>query len=69
MARGKYKYISNKNQGYLASLQPSFPTTTSFGYPNTPEKQDSNVKSQLMLMIKNFKKEINNSFKDTGDHR
>ena len=31
MARGKHKNISNRNQGYLASLEPSSPTTASPG--------------------------------------
>jgi hypothetical protein len=40
------------------------------GYLNTPEKQDSDLKLYLMLMIKDFKKDINNSLKkNTGEHR
>jgi hypothetical protein len=34
---------------------------TSPGYPNTPEKQNSDLKSHLMMMIEDFKKDINNS--------
>jgi hypothetical protein len=52
MVRGKGKSISNKNQGYLASSGPISPTTVSTGYHNTPEKQDSDIKSQLFMMIK-----------------
>jgi hypothetical protein len=26
------------------------------GYPNTPEKQDSDLKSYLMMVVENFKK-------------
>ena len=40
---------------------PSSPTTASPGYPNTPEKQDLDLKSHLMMLIENFKKNINNS--------
>ena len=40
MAKGKGKNIRNRNQGYWESSDPSFPTTGSPGYPNTPEKQD-----------------------------
>jgi hypothetical protein len=69
MAKGKRKNISNKNQGYLASSKPSSPTTTSPGYPNTPEKQDSNLKSYLMMMIEDFKKDINNSLKEIQENR
>jgi hypothetical protein len=34
------------------------------GYPNIPEKQDSDSKSHLMMMIEEFKKDINNSSKE-----
>jgi hypothetical protein len=44
MVRGKYKNISNRNQGYLASSETSCSTTASPGYPNTPEKQDFDLK-------------------------
>jgi hypothetical protein len=63
MAKGKGKNICNRNEGYLASLEPSSPTTVSPGYPNTPEKQDSDLKSHLMMMIEEFKNDINNSLK------
>jgi hypothetical protein len=32
--------------------------------PNTSEKQDSDLKSHLMMMIEGFKKDISNSFKE-----
>jgi hypothetical protein len=54
MAGGKHKNISNRNQGYLASSEPSSPTTVSSGYPNTPEKQDFDLKSHLMTMIEDI---------------
>jgi hypothetical protein len=44
MVRGMGKNISNRNQGYLASSEPSFSTKVNPHYPNTPEKQDSEVK-------------------------
>jgi hypothetical protein len=31
------------------------------GYPKTPEKQNSDLKSYLMIKIEDFKKDINNS--------
>jgi hypothetical protein len=46
MVRGKCKKISNRNQDYLASSEPSSPTTASPEYPNTPEKQDSDYWEQ-----------------------
>jgi hypothetical protein len=46
MAKGKRENINNRNQDYLApSSEPSSPTTVNSGYPNTPEKQDSDLKS------------------------
>ena len=64
--RGKDKNISNRNQGYLASSEPISRTTESLGYPNTPEKQDSDLKSHLMMMIQDFKKDINTHLKKYG---
>jgi hypothetical protein len=38
-------------------------TTASPGYHNTPEKQDLDLKSYLMMVVEYFKKGINNSKK------
>jgi len=51
MARGKVKNISDRNQGHVESSEPSSPTTSSPGYCNMAEKQDFDIKSQLMMMI------------------
>jgi hypothetical protein len=48
----------------LALSDPRSPNIASLGYPNTLEKQDSGLKSHLMMMIENFKKYINNSLKE-----
>ena len=64
MAGGKHKNISNRNQGYLASSEPNSPNIASPGYIITPEKQDSDLKSLLMMMIEDFKKDINDSLKE-----
>ena len=66
--RGKGKDISNRNQGYLASSEPSSPTTASPGYPNTMEDQDSHLKSYLMMIIEDFKKDINDSLKEIQEN-
>jgi hypothetical protein len=55
MVRGKGKNIRNRNQVYLALSEHNFLTTVSPGYSNTPEKQDSDLKSHLMMMIEDFK--------------
>jgi chromosome segregation ATPase len=50
------KNLTNKNQGYLASSEP--------GTPNTQEKKDSYLKSYLMMLVEDFKKDINKSLKE-----
>jgi hypothetical protein len=52
----------------LASTEPSSLTTVSPEYPNTLGKQDSDLKSHLMIMIKDFKKDINNSLKERQEN-
>jgi hypothetical protein len=68
MMGGKHKNISNRNQGYLASSEPNSPTITSPGYTITPEKQDLDLKSLLMIMIEDFKKDINNFLKELQEN-
>ena len=68
MVGGKHKKRSNRNQGYLASSEPNSPTTASPGYTITPEKQDIDLKSLLMVMIEDYKKEINNSLKEIQEN-
>ena len=48
----------------MASLEPSITNTVSPGYSNTPEKQDLNSKSLLILMIEDFQKGINKYLKE-----
>ena len=67
MAKGKDKNITNKNQSNMAPSEPSSPTTASPGYPNTPEKQDLDLKSYLMMLIEDFK-DINNSLKEVQEN-
>ena len=38
------------------------------GYPNTPEKQDSDLKPHLVMMIGDFKKNTNNSLKEIQEN-
>ena len=64
MAGDPHKTISNRNQGYLASSEPTSPTIISPGYPVTLEKQDSDLKSLFMIRIEDIKKDINNSLKN-----
>ena len=68
MARGKHKNISNRNQDYLASPEPNSPTIASSGYFKTPEKQDSDLKSLLMMLIEDIKGDINNYLKEIQEN-
>jgi hypothetical protein len=63
MAGGNHKNINNRYQGYLASSEPNSPTMASPKYTITSEKQDMDLKSLLMMMMEDYKKDINNSLK------
>jgi hypothetical protein len=56
MVKGKLKNLTNRNQEHWASSEPSTPTTVSPGYHNTPEKQDSDLKSYFMMVVEDLKK-------------
>jgi hypothetical protein len=64
MAGGKHKNRSNRNQVYLASSKPNSPNIASPGYTITPEKQDMDLKSPLMMMMEDYKKDISSSLKE-----
>ena len=63
MAEDKCKNLINRNHDYLESSEPSTPSTARPRNPNTLEKQDSYLKSYLMILVEDFKKGINNSKK------
>ena len=54
MARRKHKSICNRNQFNLVTSESNSPTIASPGYPQTPIKQDSDLNSHFMKMIKDF---------------
>jgi hypothetical protein len=68
MARSKVKNISNRDEGYLASSDSSSLISVRPGYPKTPENQDCDRKSYLMMMIEEFKMNINNSLKEMQEN-
>ena len=68
MAKGKRRNVANRNQGNMAPSKPNIPTRASPGCPNTPEKQDLGLKSQLMMLMEGFKKNINNSLKEIQEN-
>jgi hypothetical protein len=68
MAKGKSKTISNRSQSTWASSELSSPTKVSPEYTNTPENQESVLKSYLMKIIESFKEDINNSLKEIQEN-
>jgi exonuclease VII large subunit len=64
MAKSTHKNLTNRNQDHLAISEPSTSTTASPGYPNTPENQDSDLKSYLKMLVEDFEKGINNLLKE-----
>ena len=68
MAKSKRKNLTNRNQDHWASSEPSMTTKMSPGYPNTPEKQDKDLKSYLKMVVEDFKKGINNSLKEIQEN-
>jgi hypothetical protein len=51
MVRGKHKTISDRSQFLWASAEPSYPSTASPEYTNTPEDLEADLKSYLMKII------------------
>jgi hypothetical protein len=68
MVKGKCKNLTNRNQEHWASSEPSTPTSASPRYPNTPKKQDTDLKSYLMMVVEDFKKGINISLKEIQEN-
>jgi hypothetical protein len=64
MAKGKHKNLTNRNQDNSPSSEPSTPTSSSPGHPNTPEKLDLDLKAYLMMMVEDIKKDFNNSLQE-----
>jgi gas vesicle protein len=52
----------------LASSEPNYPTIASPVYTITPDKQDMDLKSLLMMMMEDYEKEINNSLKEIQEN-
>ena len=55
------KDIKNRNQGDITLSKPNSLTIASPGQPNTPEKQDLDLKSHLIMVIEGFNKDIHTS--------
>ena len=68
MSRGKVKNISNRKQGNMATPECNIFTIGSPDYAITLEKQDSNLKSLLLMMIEDIKENINNSLQEIQEN-
>ena len=64
MAKGTRRNITNKNQGNIAASEPNAPLAACPGYTNTPEKQDMDLKSLVMMLLQDHMKDINKSLKE-----
>jgi hypothetical protein len=64
MAKGKCKNPTNRNQDHSPTSERSTPTRPSPGHPNTTENLDPDLKTYLMMMVENIKKDFNNSLKE-----
>ena len=64
MANGKCKNLTKRNQDHLPSSEPSTPTSTSPGYPDTQEKQHLNLILCFMMLVEDIKKDFNNLLKE-----
>jgi hypothetical protein len=64
MVKDKCKNLTNRNQDHSPSSEPSTPTSPSPGHPNIPEKLDPD----LMMMVEDIKKELNNSLKEIQEN-
>jgi hypothetical protein len=68
MAKGKCKNLTNRNQDHSPSPECSIPTPPSPEHPNTPEKIDLDLKTYLMMMEEDIKKDFNNSLKEIEEN-
>jgi chromosome segregation ATPase len=68
MVKGKSKNLTNRNQDHSPSSECSTPNSPSPGHPNTPKKLDPELKSYFMMMVKDIKKDFNNSLKEIQEN-
>ena len=68
MAKGKGKIIANRNQGNTAPSEPSSPTKAHPAYSITSDKRELDLKSHLILLMEDFKEDINNSLKEIQEN-
>ena len=52
----------------MVASEPNTLTTACPGYPNTPEKHDLDLKSHMMMLLEDYKKDINKSLKEIQEN-
>jgi hypothetical protein len=68
MAKGKHKNPTNRNEDHSLSSESSTPTPPSPGHPNKPEKLEPDLKTYIMIMVEDIKKDFNNSLKEIQEN-
>ena len=68
MVKGTCKNVTNRNQDHSPSSESSTSTSPSLGHPNIPENLDLILKAYLMMMVKDIKKDFNNSLKEIQEN-
>ena len=66
--KGKHRNVTNRNQGNTALSEPNSPIASRPKYLNTSEKQELDLKSQLMMLIEDFKQYIDDSLKEIQEN-
>ena len=58
MAKSKCRNNINRNLGNMAATAQNSPTSASPGYTNTPETQDLDLKSLVIMLVQEHMKDI-----------
>jgi hypothetical protein len=64
MGKGKCKNPTNRNQDHSPSSECKTPTPPTPGHPNRPKKLDPDLKTYIMMIVEDIKKDFNNSLKE-----
>ena len=68
MAKGKHKNPTNRNQDHSPSSECKTPTPPTPGHPNRPKKLDPDLKTYIMMIVEDIKKDFNNSLKEIQEN-
>jgi hypothetical protein len=68
MVKGKRKNLTNRNQDHSPSSKRSTPNSTSPGHTNTPKNLDPDLKTYLIMIVEDIKKDFNNSIKEIQEN-